>query len=109
MLAPNDGLIAEFMGIRVDYYNDVLYMCDEEDGCIDAERPYWPSLDWNQLIPVVQKVFDADFDNHFDVWKHHCRKISSALAMVSKDGVYNGIIEYINWYNENSSNRTSSR
>lgn len=108
-MKDNNELLAKFMGIEVTYHGPVLYI--SEDGYIDfgESEPYWPDRNWNQLMPIVEKIEKLHISN----FKYDMNQIASgnwpkddeywqviALPLATPIGeVYKKIVGFINWYN----------
>lgn len=103
----DNELIAEFMGIKVRQWGNVLYKCDEDDQIrFDDPQVYNPSKNWNNLMPVVEKIESLlySFDIRYNVvtvgrqdteyfWYGGMTNDSKIMS------VYIGVAEFIKWYN----------
>lgn len=111
----NDNeLIAEFMGLNVSMFGPVLYLSDE-DGMIDFKNdaePYWPDRNWNQLMPVVEKIEQMtdivySFEIHIGA---SCRIYADGKEIETMDdgidGVYKAVVEFIRWYNSQTTSNS---
>jgi hypothetical protein len=108
----DNELVAQFMGIKVRYSGPVLYKTDE-DGYIDyvdGPGPYWPDIDWQQLMSVVEKIYTFECAVELKIMK-----LGVILMYEDKEGkincfedrseslikdVYGKVIQFIKWYNE---------
>jgi hypothetical protein len=98
----NNILIAEFMGINhLDddkYINNLKEMKAEglyfEQGYMTSELKF--DTDWNWLMPVVKKCREESNDED-SYWE----AIYYSLVDLDIDSVYNAVVEFIKWYNEN--------
>ena len=100
----NDNkLIAEFMGHKTDWgfkKDSILYMPQGEGNSTNnsvvipyKKLQYHTSWDW--LMPVVQKVSSlCDEPYELDNMKH-------ALLTGDIESVYDDVVEFIKWYNQN--------
>jgi len=105
-MKSDNELIAEFMSKKVRYAGTVLYLTDE-DGYIDyVDGPgvYWPDRDWQQLMPVVEKIENLGISTKIEcdgistqvtirqicVWENPSSKIEK---------VYKAVVEFIKWHN----------
>jgi hypothetical protein len=112
MNMTDNELIAEFMGIKVRQTAVCLYPCDE-DGMIDYKNaePYWPHLDWNDLMPVVEKIMKMDTLFEINKDRSHKDGIPTILLWTVdsvnhglkgndlKDSIYKSVLSFIRWYN----------
>jgi hypothetical protein len=93
-------LIAEFMGFQktdIGWYDSEETLTSEvfgSDNTFDFLN-YHKSWDW--LMPVVEKIM---WDN--DITDDSCTKIADALCDAKIDRVYDAIVEFIKWYNQNT-------
>lgn len=89
-------LIANFMGLRVkvNQRGYLITIPDEEDNSFDYVQ-YHTSWDW--LMPVVQKILNREqtFPDSYTLW------VSDSLQSANISTVYNAVIQFIQWYNEN--------
>ena len=120
-------LIASFMGLSVRMFGPVLYVSDE-DGMIDFKgdaTPYWPDRNWNQLMPVVEKIAQHIYETYQDHNGYkgttvHDRAYTRTFGMIDNDGkwlvrinrmpleqeetlikaTYQAVVEFIKWYNQ---------
>jgi hypothetical protein len=113
-MKTDNELIAEFMGIQVRQGPGVLYPCDE-DGMIDwvNAEPYWPDKDWNDLMPVVEKI-DKLYHETFPGNEEFIRRVLAkeepidgpymnviALPLATPiTEVHQVVVSFIKWYNE---------
>lgn len=97
-LKTDNQIFADFIGLKVRYFGEVLYTCDD-DGNIDFTgdaEAYCPDRDWNQLMKVVNKI---DMLQMFDSVEYH--ELSEIGIFAKIDTVYLYVDEFIKWYNEN--------
>lgn len=97
----DNQIFADFIGLKVRYFGKVLYACDD-DGNIDFTgdaEVYCPDRDWNQLMPVVEKINHLQMPDDFD-WDT-VRSMHEWLCQVSINNVYADAVTIIKWYNEN--------
>jgi len=116
-ILEGNKLIAEFMGGK--YYKDVTFKIQSDEiwlpihgivKCATIESgkgriiQYHTSWDW--LMPVVEKI--EKLGVKLEIVGHICRITynSSYSYVISEnipkiEAVYNAIIEFIKWYNEN--------
>lgn len=93
----NNKLIAEFMGMELGddktmYYDDVENL--HPPTAVDKLK-YHSSWDW--LMPVVEKCYQCDYEEGGDM---HMR-MNDAIMTINIEEVYQAVIEFIKWYNEN--------
>jgi hypothetical protein len=108
----NNELIADFIGLEHNergYINDPNSMkyirdFDWEYGRISSDELKF-NVDWNWLMIVVKRCDIIISDNDLDEWVSN---FYYALSTIEISIVYNTVIEFIKWYNENISN-TSKR
>jgi len=106
----NNHLIAEFLGW--DFLNDMTYSKVTKSKWVEIEKLKFHS-DWNWLMEVVEKIESLDFD--FTIYTGACISIINTKdfpfeEIITSGGqfknkietVYNGCVEFIKWYNENS-------
>lgn len=117
-------LLAAFMGIYVDDIRKVGtlefvgYLITDQYGNFDIEEPkyYCPDSDWNQLMPVVekiesikQKVSDSYGTYSVEMSKYGCKirelhsqPIAEAIGDTKIESVIVACIDFIEWYNKQS-------
>ena len=103
----------------IEYWDGTVFRPKLYKSCLPApSKPYHSSWDW--LMPVVEKIEDthANKDLHYghrfkiDNWeivvqdclsgKIRCSVSPASVRISSKiDAVYQAVIEFIKWYNEN--------
>lgn len=96
----NNKLIAEFMGVESYEFRGYTMFVFEEDN----HRPHIDlhyHKDWNWLMEVVEKIESLDiyYNNYID---YNSSIVSSGKIELSTNinFVYNQIIDFIKWYNE---------
>lgn len=90
----NNRLIAEFEGYEtyeMNGYINVHYSDDNIRTIVDTH--YHTSWDW--LMPVVEEI------DHLEYESERLDKINQALVTKVIKDVYNAVVEFIKWYNEN--------
>jgi hypothetical protein len=109
----NNILIAEFMGINhLDddkYINNLKEMKAEglyfEQGYMTSELKF--DTDWNWLMPVIRKIEELGNDvlittNYIQIsFDEGEQFIVIDDLNIKIDSVYNAVVEFIKWYNEN--------
>lgn len=99
-------MLLDFMGEKPrmigpdDYvWNDSPFFYCREDNpekVMDAVAEYIPyNSDWNRLIQVVGKCLESG--DNTDKWD----EIFNALSTVNKNTVYEAVVEFVEWYNQN--------
>ncbi len=96
----NNRLIAEFMNLDMYPPHDdypLLYDC----SLIDQD-PQWYALEefqyhtsWDWLMPVIEEI------DHLEYESERLDKINQALVTKVIEDVYNAVVEFIKWYNQN--------
>ena len=110
MMTTTEGnkLIAEFMGVTGCSFNPVdgydfgtWYKPDSEADDSYIPSPILYQSSWGWLMPVVAKIVNElpQFDNETKT-----EKVLQALLSANIYEVYNSVVEFITWYNEQ--NRT---
>lgn len=99
-------LVAEFMRIRVmegiNNGNKYYYYNNSEMQDYDALPDYYTS--WDCLIPVVHKCLYGTYLKNIPVngeWTNKIKNIESALLNCEITNLFDAVVEFINWYNEN--------
>ena len=109
----NNILIAEFMGINHlnddKYINNLKEMKAEglyfEQGYMTSELKF--DTDWNWLMPVIRKIEELGNDvlittNYIQIsFDEGEQFIVIDDLNIKIDSVYNAVVEFIKWYNEN--------
>ena len=128
-IQENNRLIAQFMGFTIEknlgYYDNEMLMgqnvYDQQNGNCFDELLFNTSWDW--LMPVVEKIREegAEISISYRQGIHptgcytYCRLNKSTFSnswgvhknakgnrtMTMKEAVYNSVVEFIKWYNEN--------
>lgn len=103
----NNKLIAEFMEYPSNGFGK--YICPVKDIPVEAdELPYHTSWDW--LMPVVEKIEGCDgvsdeevvtIEYHDCIIPYHQGEIRAIGADSKIDAVYQAVVAFIKWYNEN--------
>jgi len=96
--AENNKLIAKF--IKLGFAQDPrgsspLFYTRNNLDYKSSELKFHSSWDW--LMPVVSEVGKSSDENTLEIIKD----IEYGLINVSIGNVYEGVIEFIKWYNEN--------
>ena len=101
----NNKLIAEFMGLNL--HQGVWRkstLATERKICKEDALKYHE--DWNWLMEVVEKIESLGY--RIEIVKHICRIYLSnkETIIISEntpkiEAVYNAVVEFIKWYNEN--------
>lgn len=98
----SNTLIAKFMDV------DVMSMSLEEfrklpkidktfcNGTLAQDLTY--DVDWNSLMTAVEKCLILTCDNDWHEWD---LSIAETLRSVDKKTVYEEVLSFIKWYNEN--------
>lgn len=110
VIEEGNKLIAEFMGLNIIGWigadNEVIgYVFCDEEGCIDIDEFefYSPNANWDQLMPVVEKI--GEMQNQAD------REFSEAIEDVNlpmfntsifchKEELYKRVVQFIQWFNK---------
>lgn len=96
----NNKLIAEFMGYNVE--GDYLTLPDMLES-LDLEEEVHFHSSWDWLMPVVEKITQEtkEFkEGHIDSCLH--TPLASALIrFTDRELVYEEVVEFIKWHNEN--------
>lgn len=110
VLKTNEGsaktdneLIAEFMGIKVAPYEHwaagkVIAIVPEE-GIIDYPQlnVYNPSIDWNQLMPVVEKINKVV--GAYPSFPVEYIELTELSIFIKIDRLHVYVVNFIKWYN----------
>jgi frataxin-like iron-binding protein CyaY len=97
-------LIAEFMGYKfykhLPIKRDGWQLESNKDTALylaysDSDLKYHTSWDW--LMPVVEKCYQCDYEEGGDM---HMR-MNDAIMTINIEEVYQAVVEFIKWYNEN--------
>lgn len=114
-IIQGNKLIAEFMGWKL---GELFEWPNGGKGYVlETELKYHTSWDW--LMPVVEKInkicrevggelsnhsrdqkdLENPLDNprHWKSWSYHNARLSTDIVYV-----YNGVVEFIKWYNQNN-------
>jgi hypothetical protein len=67
------------------------------------------TIDWNTLMPVVEKIEDENPGTYFRIYRKKCivRTMKSLIVFQKEvsatriEAVYKAVVEFIKWYNEN--------
>lgn len=117
----DNELIAEFMGIGFTKSHGLLWIVETSGDMPDYVEgdTYNPKIDWNRLMPVVQKIEDIGHFTKIGYYEDlHCCYIyrpTHTYQMTEKDiicytdfkyekkieAVYQAVVEFIKWYNAN--------
>lgn len=98
-------LISNFMDYKFlnkkEYAKEVGCPEYEMDNLPDCNCYYHSSWDW--LMPVIHKIlFNTDINNKNNVeWEKLIQNIQSSLLNCEITNLYNTVVEFINWYNNN--------
>ena len=110
-IIENNKLIAEFLSIKIhpcETIENFKFLPIEERGLYNGyfidELKYHE--DWNWLMEVVEKIESLGY--RIEIVKHICRIYLSnkETIIISEntpkiEAVYNAVVEFIKWYNEN--------
>lgn len=100
-------MLLDFMGEKPGYnsftgkydWSDTPWFtcsCNTPEEVMDAVAKYIPyNSDWNRLIQVVGKCLESG--DNTDKWD----EIFNALSTVNKNTVYEAVVEFVEWYNQN--------
>lgn len=87
-------LIANFMGIDVTKSDDI------SDGTLSTMEYYLNyRSSWSMIMPVWKKIVDIGDNIGSKVRIAYFTKIKHSLYVCDIDGVVDGIVEFIKWYN----------
>ena len=96
-------MIAKFMGLKLREYGTLFYVCDE-DAYVDLMEaiPYWPHKNWNDLMPVVEKI-EKDTKFKVEIESIYCDVTDKYTSFEGREGTklsstYKAIVEFIKWY-----------
>ena len=98
----NNKIIAKFMGNKMngDYYVSgydakfpTTILVHPSDLAYDE--------DWNWIMPVVEKISIIASDNPNTKLYEQAGKVLSTNICCSVETVWNRVVEFIKWYNEN--------
>lgn len=98
MTTENNKLIAEFMGFKLQdnpnerFYNKWVINSNAYGGRYNFEEFYF-DVDWNWLMQVVEKIKSLVSESEFNY------RIGKHLLNLNIEGVYNGCVAFIKWYN----------
>lgn len=115
-MKTDNELIAEFMGLK-SISKKEFEKCPEKysiekESIIEYQRYH---VDWNWLMPVVDKIESTPFSNFLysspGYWVvidgDSCEIKEDKLTIITKskgvskiDAVYKAVVEFIKWYNE---------
>jgi hypothetical protein len=130
----DNELIAEFMGIEVTRFKfrtwDALIIGDEDDAMDYGNLVYYnPNHNWNQLMPVVEKIESLKMDTtisifevkiginrcfiekhpqwdwNFEIYPQPIEIIDDSINKI--EVVWKAVIEFIKWYNEQGRDTSS--
>jgi len=127
-IIEGNKLIAEFMEVKnvIEYELNSKHKCliiSDDDGFIDyVEGINFLSYNdnWNRIMPVVEKIkkLEFEFNTFSDYTKtekyrnevriselsvdKYCRILIRNTDML--DAIFNAVVEFIKWYNENKNN-----
>lgn len=91
----NNALIAQFMGWEViGNQKDFFVDCNPSNEQAPLQLLNEVFKDWNWLMEVVKKVLTVG--DNTDQWDN----VLNALQTANIDYVYNAVVEFIEWYNE---------
>ena len=105
----NNKLIVEFMGYKlhyIDYENKMPYYVHNEKYLenpksiirIDKGETLQYHSNWSWLMPVVSKIYSMDEYRDYKYGWYHIRSIELTTDIES---VYNSVVEFIKWFNNN--------
>jgi hypothetical protein len=107
----DNELIAEFMGLMVRKWdNNLLYTCDE-DGWVDFDSAvsFSPDRNWNQLIPVAQRIKEIVFSNIKEQSLHSFKEavsrwhpVRNEIGNLKIEAAHYCIVMFIKWHNSQS-------
>ncbi len=97
----NNRLIAEFMELDMEVSNKgiVEYYHLEFDSGEWYEAEYLPYDEWNWLMPVANEIIKSRDEQNAD-WD--LTDLKYALCSTNIEYVYNAVVEFIKWYNNQS-------
>lgn len=101
-------LIAEFMGYKYMKWIDVeAYQIPFKSNVnvIPELLEFHSSWDW--LMPVVVKCFDV-YDFTEELNSNHQFRLNDALIAINLEHLYDVVVEFIIWYNQNKRNNMES-
>ena len=111
MTTETNKIIAEFMGFKLQdnpnerFFNRWLINSNAYGGRYNFEEFYF-DVDWNWLMEVVEKIYEMDlyYDKYID---YNSSMISSGKITLGTriERVYEQVVEFIKWYNENSADK----
>tara|TARA_R110002020_G_scaffold245766_3_gene459460 strand:+ start:6821 stop:7102 length:282 start_codon:yes stop_codon:yes gene_type:complete len=90
----NNKRIAEFMGYEsYKFRGYTMFVYEENNHRADIDLQYLTSWDW--LMPVVNKCMQTG--DNTDEWD----ALSDALSTINITNVYEAVVEFIKFYNQN--------
>lgn len=96
-------LIAEFMGFREEKTGDGNIIVRPDGFACDKYPTY---LNWNNLMPVLEKIESLGYYSSIDYFGQHRIFLINSSEGVRGDTkiqcVYEGVVEFVKWYNENT-------
>ena len=97
----NNKLIAEFMDLDMEVSNKGIteYYHLEFDSGEWYEAEYLPYDEWNWLMPVANEIIKSRDEQNAD-WD--LTDLKYALCTTNIEYVYNAVVEFIKWYNNQS-------
>ena len=93
-------LIAEFLGFE-EFYNNhyrCLIKLYENDSILPPQYMKF-NTDWNWLMKAVEKCL-TKLDTYNVTTNEHYNNIHDSLWSINITEVYNAVVEFIKWYNE---------
>lgn len=101
IIEGNKLIAEELFGYEVMKEFDFLYGAYPEDKCMDLvviDKHLKYHCDWNELIKAVNKCFSIPHEGDLHM------KLNDALVTLNIKEIWNVVVEFIKWYNENSDN-----
>ena len=100
-ILEGNKLITNFVQLRGEYDEDkdLIYLESDIDGkgvYSFSELKYHSSWDW--LMPCIEKCLATIVNS--EEYEYHYAKIHDALWSINISEVYNEVVEFIKWYNE---------
>jgi hypothetical protein len=94
-METNNKLIAEFLGIQIEEGQERIYI----NGLGTELIEYTFNTDWNWLMKAVEKCL-TKLDTYNVTTNEHYNNIHDSLWSINITEVYNAVVEFIKWYNE---------
>ncbi len=113
-ITENNKLIAEFLTKNTDYWQVEDSQQPEEEQLYfqphDAEFQLMHpsemlfSTSWNWLMPVIQKCLEGEAEQSPEISNTVIKSIYNALCNTEITEVYQSVVAFIKWYNEQNPN-----